>query len=106
MKKFVVLLIATVFVLGSCSPSGEITSSTSEQTAEPTTKTTTTAKKVETTPVTTIDTEKLKKDYKSSCEKVTYKEIAREPDGMMGKRVSLTGEVGQALSLIEAFTFV
>lgn len=48
MKKFVVLLIATVFVLVACSPSGEITSNTSEQTKETSTTqmTTTTANSV------------------------------------------------------------
>lgn len=41
MKKFAILLVATVLILGSCSPSGEITSRTNERTKETSTTQTT-----------------------------------------------------------------
>lgn len=41
--------------------------------------------------------EKLEKIYKENCSKVSYKEIARNPDKYTGKQVKFTGEVSQVI---------
>ena len=57
---------------------------------------TTTTELTTTVPTTTVHIE-TEAEFKSSCKKYTYKELARKPKDYMGTRIKLTGEVVQTM---------
>lgn len=111
-KRIFSALLAVVLAVGACgcaqSNAGTdlqiTTQSTPEATiskAQTTTVATTTEKEkitsTSTTTVTTIDEKAVEEEYKSTCETISFKDLARNPDSYIGKVFTFTGKVIQVL---------
>ncbi len=111
-KKVFSVLLAVVLVVTLCGcgenantgvqVTAKSTTTITSNDMQTTTSTATTTEKEEitsttTTVVTTIDEKAVEEEYKSTCETISFKDLARNPDSYIGKTFAFTGKVIQVL---------
>ena len=107
MKKLVCLLISLFLITGCFAGCGQSNTSQTQsdetqavKAAQKPTQAVEETDEPETDPPTeepTEDLEKMKKEYKESCEEIDYNSLARNPDKVYGKAVKITGKVVQVM---------
>lgn len=93
---WVIIALVVIVIIGSAASGGEEEKAPAAAEISSTTAASTTEKETTTQKVTTTEAPTLSEgEYKASCEKIAYKDIARQPDLYEGKNVVFTGEVIQ-----------